>query len=119
MRLGEGMFELMRGVRKAQYRVSKPSLLGGAALAIVLAQAPGAAAQTVNELPMRAPGSAAPVLQYDTVGQLGFVGSSTTPAGFPRLNGLSASFGPSNANSYFDGTLTSVASGTWVHGNHT
>jgi hypothetical protein len=60
-----------------------------------------------------------PVLQYDAVGQLGFVGSSTNPAGFPRINGLSASFGPSNANSYYDGTLTSVASGSWVHGNHT
>ncbi len=60
-----------------------------------------------------------PVLQYDTVGQLGFVGSSTSPAGFPRINGLSASFGPSNANSYYDGTLTAVSSATWVHGNHT
>jgi len=59
------------------------------------------------------------VLQYDAAGQLGFVGSSTNPAGFPRLNGLTASFGPSNANSYFDGTFTSVASATWVHGNHT
>lgn len=59
------------------------------------------------------------VLQYDTVGLLGFVGSSTNPAGFPRINGLSASFGPSNANSYYDGTFTSVASTTWVHGNHT
>jgi hypothetical protein len=59
------------------------------------------------------------VLQYDAVGQLGFVGSSTNPAGFPRLNGLTASFGPSNANSYFDGTFTAVSTGTWVRGNHT
>jgi hypothetical protein len=62
-------------------------------------------------------------LQYDGVAGIGFVGSSTNPSGFPRLNGLIAgqttSFGPSNANSYFDGTWTSVASGTWVHGNHT
>jgi LPS-assembly protein len=66
MRLREGMFELMRGVQKAQNLVSKPALLGGAALAIVLAQAPLAIAQTVNELPTRAPDSAAPVLKYDT-----------------------------------------------------
>jgi hypothetical protein len=59
------------------------------------------------------------VLQYDSVGQLGFVGSATNPAGFPRINGLSTGFGPSNANSYYDGTFTAVSSGTWVHDNHT
>jgi len=58
-------------------------------------------------------------LQYDAAGQLGFVGSATNPSGFPRINGLSFSLGPSNANSYFDGTFTSVLSATWVHGNHT
>ena len=44
-------------------------------------------------------------LQYDAVSGIGFNGSSTSPSGFPRLNGLTTSFGPSNANSYFDGTL--------------
>ncbi len=59
------------------------------------------------------------VLQYDAAGTLGFIGSATNPGGFPRINGLSTGFGPSNANHYYDGTFTSVASGTWVHGNHT
>jgi hypothetical protein len=63
--------------------------------------------------------SPAPVLGYDAAGSLGFVGGTTNPGGFPRINGLSAAFGPSNANSYFDGTFTSVASATWVRGNHT
>jgi len=57
-------------------------------------------------------------LQYDAVAGLGFTGSSTNPSGFPRLNGLTTSFGPSNANSYFDGTFTSVASAAWTHRNH-
>jgi Carboxypeptidase regulatory-like domain len=57
-------------------------------------------------------------LQYDAVSGIGFTGSSTTPSGFPRLNGLTTSFGPSNANSYFDGTFTSVASASWSHGSH-
>ena len=64
------------------------------------------------------------VLTYDSPGMLGFVGSSTNPAGFPRINnlnidGVTTNFGPSNANSYYDGTFTSVASATWVRGNHT
>lgn len=67
------------------------------------------------------------VLQYDAAAQLGFNGSATTPGGFPRINGLSGAlgtgsslaFGPSNANSYFDGVLPANASGTWVRGNHT
>ncbi len=63
--------------------------------------------------------SPAQSLQYDAVAGIGFVGSSTSPSGFPRLNGLSTVFGPQNANSYFDGTFTAVSSGTWVHGNHT
>jgi hypothetical protein len=65
--------------------------------------------------------SPADVLQFDAAGALGFIGSATSPAGFPRIEGLNpiTSFGPSNANSYFDGTFTSVLAGTWVHGNHT
>lgn len=65
--------------------------------------------------------SPAQVLQYDAARQLGFVGSATSPSGFPRLNfpAPQTNFGPSNANSYYDGTFTSVASATWVHRNHT
>ncbi|SPF41139.1 conserved exported hypothetical protein [Candidatus Sulfopaludibacter sp. SbA4] len=61
------------------------------------------------------------VLQYDAAGQLGIKGSSTNPAGFPEITGLGGtqSLGPTNANSYFDGTLSSAATTTWVHGNHT
>jgi hypothetical protein len=60
-------------------------------------------------------------LQYDAVAGIGFVGSSTNPSGFPRLNlnGGLTGLGPTNANSYYDGTFTSVAAGTYVHGNHT
>lgn len=58
-------------------------------------------------------------LQYDAPGGIGFIGSTTNPSGFPRLNGLTTGFGPSNANKYYDGTFTAVATGTWVHGNHT
>ncbi len=62
-----------------------------------------------------------PVLQYDAVGQLGLVGSSTSPAGFPELTGLGGTqtLGPTNANSYYDGTLSASLATTWVHGNHT
>ncbi len=68
------------------------------------------------------------VLQYDAAGQLGIHGSATNPSGFPELifNGSSAgnstqlqTLGPTNANSYFDGTFTANAAATWVHGNHT
>jgi len=68
------------------------------------------------------------VLQYDAVSQLGLVGSATNPAGFPEFifNGNSAggstnvqTLGPTNANSYFDGTFTATSTATWVHGNHT
>ena len=64
--------------------------------------------------------SPAQSLDYNAVAGIGFVGSSTTPSGFPRLNitGIT-SLGPSNANSYYDGTLTAVSSLTWVRGNHT
>ncbi|HWB85414.1 MAG TPA: TonB-dependent receptor [Bryobacteraceae bacterium] len=68
------------------------------------------------------------VLQYDAAGQLGFAGSATSPAGFPRINGFtgaalgggsSVNFGPSNANSYFDTAYTSSANATYIRGNHT
>ena len=62
------------------------------------------------------------VLGYDAVGQLGIKGSATNPAGFPELifNGSGEqTLGPTNANSYFDGTFTASSTGTWVHGNHT
>ncbi len=58
-------------------------------------------------------------LQYDAVAGIGFVGSSTNPSGFPRLNGLPTALGPSNANSYYDGTFTAPTNLTWVHRNHT
>lgn len=61
------------------------------------------------------------VLQYDAAGQLGFTGSATNPGGFPRIvfpTGMQ-SYGPSNANSYFDTTMNAVASATWVRGSHT
>ncbi len=67
------------------------------------------------------------VLQYDA-SQLGFVGSATTPGGFPRINGLtgaalgagsSVNFGPSNANSYFDTAYTGSANIAYIRGNHT
>lgn len=65
--------------------------------------------------------SPAQVLDYDAAGGIGFVGSATNPGGFPRLNigsGITA-LGPSNANSYYDGTFTTVSALTWVHRNHT
>ena len=73
------------------------------------------------------PDSAAPdVLDYDAVGQLGFRGSVTDPAGFPRITGLNSAqggsnlnFGPSNANKYYNDKWTSVASMSYVRGNHT
>ena len=63
--------------------------------------------------------SPAESLQYDGVGGLGFKGSTTTPSGFPRLNGLTTGFGPSNANKYYDGTFTANSTATLVRGNHT
>jgi hypothetical protein len=70
------------------------------------------------------------VLNYDAVGGLGLTGSATSPAGFPRINGLLSSLGgfggnlanslgPSNANSYFTDKPTVVVNTTWVHGSHT
>jgi hypothetical protein len=67
------------------------------------------------------------VLDYDAAGQLGFIGSATSPGGFPRINGLtgaalgagsSVNFGPSNANSYFDTALTGSASVSYVRNSH-
>ncbi|HYP07970.1 MAG TPA: TonB-dependent receptor [Bryobacteraceae bacterium] len=62
---------------------------------------------------------------YDAVAGIGFVGGATR--GFPRLNalgagnfgGMSISLGPSNANYYYNDKWTSVASMTYVRGNHT
>ncbi|HYP12845.1 MAG TPA: hypothetical protein VEQ63_02890 [Bryobacteraceae bacterium] len=73
------------------------------------------------------PDSAAPeVLDYDAEGLLGFRGSATNPGGFPRINGLntnqggsSLGFGPANANKYYNDKFTSVASLSYVRGNHT
>jgi len=69
------------------------------------------------------------VLDYDAVGLLGFSGSATTPAGFPRITGLSnaeggvgpngGAMGPINANSYYDTKVTAVASTTYVRSDHT
>ncbi len=72
------------------------------------------------------------VLNYDSASLLGFVGGATTPGGFPRITwptvggvisnplgaGSSTNFGPSNANSYFDGTFTANSNVTYVRGNH-
>lgn len=66
------------------------------------------------------------VLQYDAAKNLGFVGASTSPGGFPRISGLSSAFGgmslgmgPTNANHYYNDKLTSAATVTYVRGNHT
>jgi hypothetical protein len=67
------------------------------------------------------------VLNYDAVNGLGFKGSATSPSGFPRIAGLGQGafggmglgMGPTNANRYYDGKWTSVASATYIRGNHT
>jgi hypothetical protein len=67
------------------------------------------------------------VLNYDAVAGLGFKGSATSPSGFPRIAGLAQGafggmglgMGPTNANRYYDGKFTSVASVTYVRGSHT
>ncbi|MES1256789.1 MAG: carboxypeptidase-like regulatory domain-containing protein, partial [Acidobacteriota bacterium] len=65
------------------------------------------------------------VLKFDAAGQLGFTGSATNPGGFPRINwpssvplgaGTTTNFGPSNANSYFDGVLPANAAVTYIRG---
>ena len=65
------------------------------------------------------------VLTYDMAGQTGFKGSAIG-TGFPRLNTIStgsyggeAALGPTNANSYYNDKLTSVASLSYVRDNHT
>ena len=66
------------------------------------------------------------VLNYDAVGQLGLSGSATSPAGFPRITGLSNSFGgmslgmgPTNANNYLSDKPTALANLSMVRGSHT
>jgi hypothetical protein len=68
----------------------------------------------------------ASVVNYDAVGQLGFKGSATDPAGFPRITGLSSSYGglsismgPANVNHYYLEKPTAVLSVTLVHDKHT
>ncbi len=73
------------------------------------------------------PDSAPPgVLNYNAVTGIGFRGSATSPSGFPRIaglsqaqGGLSLGLGPTNANHYYDGKWTSIASATYIRGNHT
>jgi hypothetical protein len=85
----------------------------------------------IGYLQLYAPDSANnAVLNYNSVTQLGLVGAvlndfTGTPAyGFPRLTGLTSSFGgmlnmgPSNANHYLDEKPTAVASASFVRGNH-
>ena len=70
-------------------------------------------------------GTPAAELAFDAVGKLGLMGSATNPAGMPRLAGLfnnyggSLNLGPTNANKRMNDKPTSVASVTWVRGNHT
>ena len=66
------------------------------------------------------------VLNYDAVKELGLVGASVTPSGFPAISGLSAatnggmasSIGPTNAGTYHNDKPTTVGSVTWIRGNH-
>lgn len=66
------------------------------------------------------------VLQYDAVQELGLVGASVTPSGFPLINGLSgaqggmsSTIGPTNAGTYYNDKPTAVGSVTWIRSNHT
>ena len=65
------------------------------------------------------------VLDFDAPGKLGLVGAGVTPAGFPRINGITGTqggtpnLGPTNANDYYNDKPTVVWSATWIHGNHT
>ncbi len=69
-----------------------------------------------------------PTLDFDAVGQLGFVGSATSTqgnwethtkaAGFPRIVNLPVAMGPTTGNNFYDSTFTSVVNTTWIHGNH-
>jgi hypothetical protein len=66
------------------------------------------------------------VLTYVAVNELGLVGASVTPSGFPAVTGLSAAtnggmasnIGPTNAGTYYNDKPTVVGSTTWIHGNH-
>jgi hypothetical protein len=66
-------------------------------------------------------------LQFDAVKELGLVGATTSPAGFPRLTnlntgnfgGLSFNLGPTNANDYWNDKLNVVLDLTKVQGSHT
>jgi hypothetical protein len=66
-------------------------------------------------------------LAYNAPSLLGLVGSDRTPSSMPVISGLmaasnggeSSSLGAGNGNIYHDDKPTSVASATWVHGNHT
>jgi hypothetical protein len=67
------------------------------------------------------------VLEYDAAGQLGFVGSATTPSGFPVITGLGSnsaggfnnfSLGPGNANKYYNDKLTAVVNATYARQTH-
>ena len=64
------------------------------------------------------------VLDYDAAGKLGLTGSATG-GGFPRITGLTSSFGgmlnmgPTNANHYWYGKLTAPATLSYVRENHT
>jgi hypothetical protein len=67
------------------------------------------------------------VLDFDAVNELGFVGSATTPPGFPVITGLGSntaggfnnnSMGPGNANKYYNNKLTAVANLTYVRNRH-
>jgi hypothetical protein len=66
------------------------------------------------------------VLHFDAAGILGFTGAPQN--GMPQVNGISngnfggysaIGLGPANANKYYSDKWTSVASATWVRGNHT
>lgn len=69
------------------------------------------------------------VLGFDAPAQLGLVGglpNSTGKTGFPRINGLSSSFGglslslgPTNNGYYRTDKPGGVVSATWVHNTHT
>ena len=65
-------------------------------------------------------------LAYDAPGLLGLKGSATTPAGFPRITGLSSpqggmasGLGPTNANTYYNDKPTAVISATKIRSSHT
>ena len=66
------------------------------------------------------------MLDFDAVKELGFVGSATSPAGFPVITGLGSnvaggfnnSMGPGNANKYYNDKLTAVANATYVRNQH-